>query len=786
MRPIISKKIYKLLTKVPATTLATASLAITSIAANAQTPTTTRASTQKNETRTPTDTLVLGSVLVTASVSDATKMQQSLSSSTLNAQQIIDTTPTNAAEVLRAIPGVRSESSGGEGNANITVRGLPISAGGARYVQIQEDGLPLLQFGDIAFATADQFLRVDGGLDHLEVVRGGSASTLASNTPGGVINFISQTGKNVGGGFGISKGIDFSQTRYDLNYGQPLQHSDSRYFISGIYRTGESTRDAGIIVEKGSQLKGNITKALGNGYVRIYVKHLDDSVPMAMPVPVNTSNGRISPISGIDPRTASFYSPYWIADPTIDKNNNGVFSNVNDGLQVQSSSLGLEAEFELANGFSITEKFRIASNSGRFIAVFPADNGYFAGPFSLATGPYTGQAYSGGVFTATVFNVSLDDLGNTINDINIKKNVILSEESDLNVVAGFYESIQQVGLTWNFNQYLMTIDGSKPALVSNAATSDSIPGLIAWGTDVWGGCCSRNIDSEYATSSPYINLELFTGPWHFDAGVRRDHQAATGRFLLATEQNLDVSSTQFIDYEINKTSTSLGVNYLLNDDLALFLRGSEGYGFNADRIMFNDFALDGTVKIPTNKVNQIEGGAKWRHDNISTFITYFNADTEETNYEATTQTFTQRKYDAQGIELEAAYASGNLRINVGATVTDAEIDQAESSQLNGNQPRRQAKWLYQVVPSYAVGNIRFGTAVIGSTDAWGNDENTIKMQGYTVVNAFVNYHLDERSTLSLSANNLTNKLAYTEVEADGHAARALSGRSVIAGFRYSL
>lgn len=68
---------------------------------------------------------------------------------------------TSAAELLRAVPGVRSESSGGQGNANITVRGVPLSAGGSRYVQMQEDGLPVLMFGDIAFGTAGQFLRAD-------------------------------------------------------------------------------------------------------------------------------------------------------------------------------------------------------------------------------------------------------------------------------------------------------------------------------------------------------------------------------------------------------------------------------------------------------------------------------------------------------------------------------------------------------------------------------------------------------------------------------------------------
>ena len=70
---------------------------------------------------------------------------------------------TSAAELLRAVPGGRSESSRGEGNVSITVCGVPLSAGGSRYVQIQEDGLPVLMFGDIAFGTADQFLRA--GID---------------------------------------------------------------------------------------------------------------------------------------------------------------------------------------------------------------------------------------------------------------------------------------------------------------------------------------------------------------------------------------------------------------------------------------------------------------------------------------------------------------------------------------------------------------------------------------------------------------------------------------------
>ena len=129
------------------------------------------------------DTLSLDKVIVTGTSQGTSKMKTSVSVSTLDGDQIQQSGAVSAAEVLRSIPGLRSESSGGESNANVGVRGIPISAGGARYIQFQEDGLPILQFGDIAFATPDSWLRVDAMLDRLEVVRGGSASTRRVDTP---------------------------------------------------------------------------------------------------------------------------------------------------------------------------------------------------------------------------------------------------------------------------------------------------------------------------------------------------------------------------------------------------------------------------------------------------------------------------------------------------------------------------------------------------------------------------------------------------------------------------
>ena len=134
---------------------------------------------------------------------------------------------------LRQIPGIRSEASGGEGNANIAVRGIPVSTGGARYIQLQEDGLPVLEFGDIVFGNADNFVRADRNVGRVEAVRGGSASTFASNSPGGVINFISKTGLEEGGAVAGTIGIDHETYRLDFDYGGALD-ATSYFHVGGF------------------------------------------------------------------------------------------------------------------------------------------------------------------------------------------------------------------------------------------------------------------------------------------------------------------------------------------------------------------------------------------------------------------------------------------------------------------------------------------------------------------------------------------------------------------------
>ena len=731
---------------------------------------------------TPSDGLNMERVVVTGTSTASSKMKTSVSISTLEGDTIKNAAPLSAAEVLRSVPGVRSESSGGEGNANITVRGVPISAGGARYVQIQEDGLPVLQSGDFNFITPDSYVKIDGTLDHLEVVRGGSASTLATNAPGGIINFITKTGEEKGGHIAISRGLGYDETRYDFDYGAPISDK-TRFFIGGNYRTGEGVRNTGMSTEGGGQIRGNITHDLDNGFIRLSFKHLDDKAPTALPVPVQVVNKQIQEIPGIDPRTVSFYSPYWVRDVVLSKNNTPVSTNVNDGLKVKSDSVGLEGSFDLGDGWNLSDKFRTSDNSGRFAGVFAANNGT-VGNYTFATGPNKGKAYNGRAFSAVVFNTSIDDAGNTLNDTKLAKTFKLADGSKLTTTAGLYLSTQKLALTWNFNEYLMQETGDKPALLQ---TSSATPGLVG---PAFGGCCSRAVDMEYKLTSPYLNLGYETGPLNVDASIRQDRQRANGTANIATMSNgalrYDPATEQFVDYKLNHNSYSVGGNYAFTKNLSAFARVSDGVAFNADRIPFGT-PLDGTAPININTVKQIEGGVKWRSGGISTFVTLFQAKTDESNYEATTQRSTSNKYDAKGVELEGAYNNGGFRITGGMTYTDAKITGTAAADVAniGNTPRRQAKYIYQLAPSYNWGNATFGASLIGTGKSWGDDAHTIVLPAYEVVNAFLNYSLTEKATLSLSVNNLFNKIGYTEVEGDGHAARSISGRAAKVSLSYA-
>lgn len=777
-----------------------------------------------------------GEIIVTAVARSANRLNTSISVSTIDAGRIAQTAPRSAAELFRALPGIRSESSGGEGNANIAVRGLPVASGGAKFLQLQEDGLPILEFGDITFGNADIFLRIDRNIGRVESVRGGSSSTFASNSPGGIINLISKTGETTGGAIQGEAGLDFDQYRVDVDYGAKLADG-WRFHVGGFYRSGEGPRRAGYQANRGGQIKANITKEFARGYVRIYGKYLDDRAIGYLPNPVRVTgtnaDPRYSDLPGFRINSDTLHSRLFTRGRTLGSENQPVTDNIKEGQRPLVRSVGFEAQFRPSADLTITERFRYSDTSGRFISPFPANVDApasiatnLAGPGStlrFANGPNAGQAYatpSGLLAQIVLFDTKLNSLDNITNDIRGSYEFGLGG-GRATLTGGFYASRQTIDTDWLWGSYLLEVrGGGRAALVDlfNAAgVQQTDGGQYGYGATFFGNCCRRAYNLNYTTTAPFAALSWTTGKLTLDASGRWDFGAARGSVAGADLGGGRVGVTSFdfnangiispaesrtsiiplaapqrVRYDYDYASWSFGANYLIKPDLSVFARASRGARANADRLQFGpQIQADGSLRgRAADAVNQQEFGFKYRRAGLSLYGTGFHATTQEQNFEATTQRFFDRSYEAWGAEIEAGYRTGRFTFTGGATYTTAEITRdALNAGVEGNTPRRQADFIYQAAARYDAERFALGANVIGTTDSFTQDVNQLKLPGFAQVNAFAEVRPLKRVAVGVNANNLFDTNGFTEAEEaaiPGNGivrARSINGRTVAAFVR---
>lgn len=782
-------------------------------------------------------------IVVTAVARGQNRLESSVSVSSIGAEAIADLNPPSAADLIRQVPGIRSEASGGEGNANIAVRGIPVSTGGARYIQLQEDGLPILEFGDIVFGNADNFLRADRNIARVEAVRGGSASTFASNSPGGVINFISKTGRTEGGAIQGTVGLDFESYRVDLDYGGPLAE-DLYFHVGGFYRTGEGPRDIGYNGYDGGQIKANITKEFDGGYIRLYGKYLDDRTPTILPQPVfvGGSNGNpdYNAIPGFDPRRDSLYSSFIPTTLTLDGNNTPASFNFRDGLSVESLAFGIESEVEVASGWTLTNRFRFSDNSGGFLSPFPASAGTaqsiadgIGGPGSsivFATGPNAGAvadpATIGGnglLTNIVVFNTRLNSLDNVTNDFRVTKDFDFGGGS-ATFTSGFYLSRQTVDTDWLWTSHVQTVEGDGRAVLVDIvdANGDLVTqnGVVGFGASFFGNCCRRSYDVDYSTYAPFASLSVELDRLTLDGSIRYDFGDASGT-ITGSDTGFGSGITSFdfdndgtispaeaqtavlplgqarpVNYDFDYFSFSIGANYLVTDDLGVFARYSQGGRHTADRSLFTPAVSPADGSTPGGDsgivatVDQLELGLKYQGGGLSLYATGFYAETSETNVEIAPLELFDTQYEAYGIEFEGSYSTGPFSLSAGATWTDAEIVGARDASVIGNKPRRQADLVYQATAQYEQDLFTVGANIVGTTDSFTQDNNLLELPAYAQVNAFLAVRPVERIEIALNATNLFNAFGYTEAEEGaipGNGivrARSIAGRTVAASVRF--
>lgn len=808
--------------------------------------------------------MLLEEVVVTAVPIQGTKFETSVSTSSLNIDQIESFGARSTAEIFRNIPGIRSESSGGDNNANIQVRGLPVTTGGSKFVGLQEDGLPVLQFGDITFGNPDNYLRADYTVANVQAIRGGSASTFASNAPGAVINLISRTGEDAGGSAAVTRGVDFDTTRVDFEYGGPIG-DDWNFHIGGFYRAGEGPRDPGFTANDGGQVKANFTRKFENGYARVYIKHLNDRAIPYLPAPVlftgSDADPDVGPVPGFDFSEETLSSPFFRTNPIVNNDGTRDATDVADGSRALSTGVGLELSFDFGD-WTVENRGRFTANEGGFIGSFTAgvsnaaDLAPAGGSLVFANGPNAGQAIAdpaglngnGLVANVLVFDVDINDLSHFVNEFKVSRIVETSGVGSFTVSAGYYKSIQDVDTDWFFSTFNQEVSGDDPALIDvldAGGVAQTVNGFSAFGTFNPSFDLKNDRDAVFASiaweydrlvvdgSVRYENVattgtssESIPNP-DFDPTDPNSSPTLTARIAQPFDVNNDgiispaEQAVQLVDntalfnanFEVDYVSFSIGVNYLVTDDMAVFVRGSRGATTNSDRTVLGNagvFAPDGSLLDEDTGVDftsQIEFGVKYRSGpaipgSLNLFLTGFYATSEESNFEVTSGLAFSRDIRAWGLELESTYSIGGFNLNAGLTVTNAEITaDAINPQFVGNTPRRQADVTYQVTPSYyqATWGLTVGANVVGTTSSFAQDGNQLVLPGFAQVNLFANWEIPgvEGLSFNVNVNNVNDAFGVTEAEegslADGLAfagggtiirARPINGRTTTVSLKY--
>ncbi len=754
------------------------------------------------------DLIGLDQVVVTGVVNPKSALESSVSVSSLKPKSIEQFGAVTTAEIFKDIPGIHSEATGGEGNANISVRGIPITSGGSKFLQLQEDGLPVMQFGDISFGNADIFLRADYSVARIEAIKGGSASTFASNSPAGIINFISKTGERESGSIATSLGLDYKSLRTDFEYGSPIGNGVN-FHVGGFFRQGEGPRKVGFTANYGGQIKANLTKHFKTGYARIYFKYLNDKAISYMPMPIkgtgSASNPNFESVSGYDALYASLQSPGFLQTVGVGANGNLRTSNIADGMHPISSAIGSEFSFDLGNGWNMKNKARIAFNKGSFNSPFPvsigtADNiatsiagaGYVA---SYANGANAGVALSSadlqnlngnGLFmTIHNFDVAINSLNNFTNDFYLTKTF----NDKIHLTAGYYKAYQRIDMSWLWQAYLTDVSSDGPRLI-NLVGADSIPrtenGLTAHGVPAWGNCCTRGYDMRYDIAAPYANIGVdISDKVNVDASVRYDMGSVSGYYLNNMQTPVDVnndgvmspidSTTTVLDnahpnpvsYSYKYLSYSVGANYKIDDNKAVFARWSVGGRANADRLLYSPYitAEGKTLKgLEADKISQGELGAKIKSGIFAVNLTGFYALLSEQNSEFNKIFYID--YQSYGAELDGAVNFNDLNIAVGGTYTKSEITKSNNADQVGNKPRRVPDLMYNISPSYSYAGASIGFSIVGTTKVFSQFNNKVILPGFAYTNAFASYKITKGLSVRVNVNNLLNTFGITEMEDD--------------------
>lgn len=141
-----------------------------------------------------------------------------------------------------------------------------------------------------------------------------------------------------------------------------------------------------------------------------------------------------------------------------------------------------------------------------------------------------------------MFDTQLNDLSNFMNDLRVTKKFDKVGAS----TAGYFKSIQKTSNVMVV-ELLLTRSIRQQSTFNQCKkckwTIKFDNGLYAYGVPAWGNCCTRNYDTQYNVSAPYVNVSVdATENLSFEGGLRYDLGKVSGSFAVSAQTEFDTST----------------------------------------------------------------------------------------------------------------------------------------------------------------------------------------------------------------------------------------------------
>ena len=714
----------------------------------------------------PVNTLEEMIVIGTAGGKGINRLDASFAVSSFDDEALEKIQPKSTADLLKSVPGIWAESSGGIAGANIDVRGLP-GGGDAPFVSFSVNGSPLFGTNSLSFFEGSTLFRIDETVASVEALRGGPNAVFAKGEPGATINFKLKEGSEETQGRVKYTTSDYDLQRFDAFLSGELA-DDLYYAIGGYVSDSPGIRDAQFSSEEGSQFTANITKVFDNGKINVYTRVTDDHGQWYLPVSLNNPNIDVGTFSQLGNATR-------LSEIQVNPNGDTEVFDFSNGRGWDGQVTGANIEFDLGDGYTLRDNVNFVSGNADTFGFVPSGSATTAGALSNVIGgpvqTQSGRQLSGNAFVQTYGHwIVLKELESFSNDLSISKTF----GGNHDVTLGLYTSSFSSNDWWSLGN---------PLAVENAQNGELLAGATPEDIAAAGGNAGFMFGLA-STGDARVSAFYLADSWNIsdklrvDLGIRQeeidiDYSLDTGPGFPDGTNDLATS------VDGSETAYTAAIDYRLSENLGIFARISDGFKFPSF-----DNLREGQNQV--NDVEQLELGVKFSNDWLSIYGTLFN-NTNDSFSSVVGASVPNAAFETEstGIELDSTATFGNFQVGLTATFQNAEIEASTTASDIGNSVLRQpdsqirlsSEYLFELVGNQA--NLYGSASFID--DRFGDNANTVVLPSYEKVDLGLLVNFQTGLFVQLHADNITDSDGITEGDPRNPSApngRPIFGRSV--------